>query len=83
MTTDNPIVYSILGTMGGFKGSLVSLPYYYKIREYNDHESRDLWSYELNLSYEEIEVIIDHLWELGQTVFDYYYFDGAHVYLLF
>ncbi len=82
MTTDNPILYSLLGTMGGFKGSLVSLPYYYKIREYNDHESRDLWSYELNLTEEEIEVIIDHLWELGQTVFDYYYFDENCAYYL-
>ena len=25
------------------------MPYYYKVREYNDYESRDLWEYELEL----------------------------------
>ncbi|MFN8371223.1 MAG: DUF4105 domain-containing protein [Bacteriovoracaceae bacterium] len=42
-TTKNPIMYALLGMFGGFRVPFVSMPYYYKIREYNDYESRDLF----------------------------------------
>lgn len=71
---ENAFIYAFMGIVGGYKGTYSSIPYFYKIREYNDYESRDLWSYELNLSLEQKEVFIDHLWELGNTYFDYYYF---------
>ena len=51
------------------------LPYFYKLREYNDFESRDLWSYELNLTQKQISFLIDHLWEMKQTLIPYYYLD--------
>jgi hypothetical protein len=73
-TTGNPIFYAIYGLFGFFQGSWTSLPYYYKVREYNDFDSRDLWSYTLNLSQDEIEMLVAHLWELGQTTFNYFYF---------
>lgn len=72
-TTDNPIAYSFLGLVGGFPGTFASMPYYYKVREYADFESRDLWEYTLNLSPEEVNRVVMHLWELGHTHFDYYY----------
>jgi hypothetical protein len=73
-TTDNAILYTFMGLVGGFEGVYTGLPYFYKIREYNDYESRDLWSYDLNFSPAEITFMIQHLWELSQTYFDYFYF---------
>lgn len=72
--TKNPVLYAVGGMMGRFPGKFAALPYYYKVREYSDFDSRDLWEYELELSAEEREQLIDHLWELGFTHFDYYYF---------
>lgn len=74
ISTENPILYVLYGLFGGFTGTYASVPYYYKVREYNDYDSRDLWSYELNMSPLEIEQFVDHLWEVGPQYFDYYFF---------
>ncbi len=74
ITTGNSLLYMINGLTGGFNGSYVSVPYYYKVREYNDYESRDLWAYELNLNETEVAQLINHLWEVGPQLFDYYFF---------
>lgn len=73
VTTQNPILYAIYGFTGGFDGVFTSMPYFYKVREYNDFESRDLWDYELNLTDDEIEKLVAHAFEMRQTHFDYYY----------
>lgn len=73
-TTENPVLYALFGMIGVFKGNFTPLPYYYKVREYSDAESRDLWEYELNLAPDEVERLVDHLWELGSAYFNYYYF---------
>jgi hypothetical protein len=72
--TDNPLLYALGGLGGFFPGTFSAVPYYYKVREYNDSESRDLWEYDLVLSDEEVQRLIDHIWELGFTTFDYLYF---------
>ncbi len=72
-TTDNPLVYAVNGFLGYFEGVFSAVPYYYKVREYNDFETRDLWEYDLNLSDEEVIMLTEHFWELGSTFFDYFY----------
>lgn len=71
---EGPIRYAIWGLAGRFRGTFKMMPYYYKVREYNDFESRDLWSYELNLDEAALLRLRLHLWELGDTWFDYWYF---------
>lgn len=73
VTTKNAFLYGVLGLVGGFRGEFSALPYFYKIREYNDYESRDLWDYELNFTPQEIEMTVAHLWEMSSTYFDYFY----------
>ncbi len=73
-TTNNPILYPVYGIAGFFNGVFTSVPYYYKIREYNDYEARDLWSYEINFTEDETNMVVKHLWELGRTYFYYYFF---------
>ncbi|TGL64133.1 DUF4105 domain-containing protein [Leptospira sarikeiensis] len=71
----NVFIYSVLGLFGGYPGSFSLFPYYMKISEYNDMESRDLWEYELDLNQDEINRMTRHLWELGSATFDYYFLD--------
>jgi hypothetical protein len=71
--TGNALLYAIKGLTGLFLGTFTRMPYYYKVREYNDFESRDLWEYDLELSNRELAMLVAHIWELGSTHFDYYY----------
>lgn len=72
--TQNPIAYGVKGIIGGFKGRFSRMPYFLKIREYADLDSRDVWEYPLNLSKPELLMLTFHLWEMDQAYFDYYYF---------
>jgi len=74
-TTSNPLVYAVKGLLGGFRGEFTHYAYYYKVREYADAEARDLWEYDLALTPAELALLVDHLWELGATNFDYWYLD--------
>src|SRR5262249_27241324 len=71
--TDNPIVYALKGIFGLFPGTFRKIPFYFKVREYNDYESRDLWEYELDLDEHQRKLLLAHVWELGSTFFPYYY----------
>lgn len=70
----NPFLYIVKGLFGGFIGEFAAIPYYYKIREYTNIEFRDLWSYDLKFTPMEVLEMVDHIWELGRTHFDYFYF---------
>jgi len=71
--TSNAILYAFEGVFGFFRGEFSARPYFYKVREYADFESRDLWEYELDFDQRKLAMLVAHLWELGQTWFDYYY----------
>ncbi|EQC48004.1 DUF4105 domain-containing protein [Bacteriovorax sp. Seq25_V] len=74
VTTLNPIMYGVLGIFGGFYGKFSLMPYYVKIKEYNDMESRDLWTFKINLNEDEKKQFIYHLLEMNRAKFDYFYF---------
>jgi hypothetical protein len=71
--TGNAVLYALKGMTGMFRGTFQRMPYYYKVREYNDYESRDLWEYELALDDAELTMLVLHLWEVAGTYFDYFY----------
>jgi hypothetical protein len=73
--TQNSIFYALKGLLGFFPGEFTAIPYYYKVREYNDYESRDLWEYQLNLNPEDILLLNLHIWELGRAWSWYYFLD--------
>ncbi|EXF46921.1 hypothetical protein BAY1663_00646 [Pseudomonas sp. BAY1663] len=72
---DNSILYAWKGLMGGYPGLFSLLPYREKIGEYSRLENRDLWEYRLNLTAEETGRMLEHVWELKQIRFDYFFFD--------
>ncbi|BDG03567.1 Lnb N-terminal periplasmic domain-containing protein [Anaeromyxobacter oryzae] len=73
--TGNAILYAVKGLFGLFKGEFKYYAYYYKVRQYGDYESRDLWEYDLDLSPQEVKLLAAHVWELGGTWFQYWYLD--------
>lgn len=74
MDDDPAILYAIKGLAGMYRGYFSAVPYYYKVREYNDFEFRDLWEYKLRFTPAQIEMIVAHIWELEPTWFEYLYF---------
>jgi hypothetical protein len=70
----DPFSYVFKGLFGFFPGTFTIFPYYAKVQEYSNWESRDLWEYELNLTKDQVDYFLLHLWELGGNYFDYYYF---------
>lgn len=74
-TTQNPFLYAAMGLTGFFPGYVSLLPYYVKVQEYNNAESRDLWEYELSLTPEEVDSALLSIFELSNHRIDYYYFD--------
>lgn len=83
VNTKNPLMYGLKGIFGGFYGRFSLLPYFLKLREYNDLESRDLWEFELNFAPDELELLEAHLWDMNRAIFDYYYFTencSYHIY---
>jgi hypothetical protein len=74
---DGPLVFYWLGMTGGYQGHFSKAPYYLKVNEYTNSESRDLWEYKLNLTREETETLLRHAWEIETNSWiNYYFFDG-------
>lgn len=80
--TEKGMLYTLKGLFGFYPGYFSTFPYYIKIQQYNNFESRDLWEYELNLSQENIQRVVFHLWEMGSTYFPYYFADENCSYFL-
>jgi hypothetical protein len=72
---DNSLLYAYKGLFGGYPGLFITEPYFKKIQEYNRIEHRDIWEYPLNLTPQETERMVTHLWELKGINFDYYFFN--------
>ncbi len=72
---DPGFLYALKGLTGVYPGYFSQMPYFLKVNTYSNVDSRDLWEYELNLNEEQISHMLDHLWELGTTYFDYYFFN--------
>lgn len=72
--SDNSLLYAFRGLTGGYPGQFIVAPYFKKIQEYNRDENRDIWEYPLNLSAQETDRLVTHLWELKEINFDYFFF---------
>jgi hypothetical protein len=72
--TENGLLYAMKGVAGLFPGRFYVMPYYVKVQEYSNMESRDLWEYELTLSAAQVSRLVMHAWETRATHFNYYFF---------
>jgi len=69
------LTFAYKGLLGGYYGYYSMLPYYEKLKEYRDSESRDVWEYDLNLTHDEVMAMVRHIWELQHIYSWYYFFD--------
>jgi hypothetical protein len=74
-TTNSPFLYAPMGLSGLFPGYISFMPYYVKVQEYNNAESRDLWEYEIDLNPDEVRMALLSVFELSTHRVDYFYFD--------
>ena len=72
--TTNGLEFAVKGLTGGYDGQYSLLPYYEKVKEYNDWESRDLWEYELNLTPQELHRLLLAYWDWRGLGAPYYFF---------
>lgn len=72
---DSSLFYAWRGLTGGYPGLFSMEPYYKKIKQYSSIENRGLWEYQLDLSAEEVNKLVAHLWELKGISFDYFFAD--------
>ncbi len=71
----NGLLFAYKGLFGGYYGYYSMLPYYEKLKEYRDTETRDVWEYDLNLTHDEVMAMVRHIWELQRINSWYYFFD--------
>ncbi len=66
--------YVYKGLFGGYQGHFLEAPFYEKLLEYDDIEQRDIWIYELKMKPQEIDLLVDFLWELKTNARFSYFF---------
>jgi hypothetical protein len=74
-TDSSGLTYAWKGLTGMYKGYYSLMPYYDKVREYNNLEHRDMWEYKLNLTSTEVKRMLEHIWELQNIESSYYFLD--------
>lgn len=72
---ENILKYIFKGITGGYEAGFSDKYFYTQDLVYSNTEFRDMWEYEINLSDEEKNFILLHLWEIIGKKFDYYFLD--------
>lgn len=70
---ENVVIYALKGLLGGYKSGFSQTHFFYHHHSYVELELRDLWEYELNLSPEQVEKIVTHVWDLLGMNVPYYF----------
>ncbi len=76
--SDSRAAYVIKGMTGGYPGFYQFEPFYMKLGLYNNSESRDLWERKLNLTKEQVQLLMLHVWEVIHSAQIGYYFTGRN-----
>jgi hypothetical protein len=58
--TENPVVYILKGLLGGYQATYSASHFYRYNLNYAEAELRDLWDYELNISFEQAYLLSAH-----------------------
>lgn len=70
---ENMLRYIYQGLTGGYQAGFSDKYFYEQDLMYSNKEYRDMWEYKLNLTQEEKDLIILHLYEIITRKFDYYF----------
>ena len=72
-TKDNFVLYAIKSMTGGYSNLIEIDPYPEKLAKYLQDDERDAWTYRLDLTPEEVQQIILHVWETKDLKLPYYF----------
>ena len=70
---ENTIKYIYKGLTGGYEAGFSDKYFYEQDLMYSNKEYRDMWEYKLNLTPEQKDLILLHLYEILTRKFDYYF----------
>jgi hypothetical protein len=70
---DNPITFAWKGLFGGYLDQYAIMAYFTRLGEYQNIENRDVWEYKLKLNPEQLDRLLDHVWELQNAKISYYF----------
>ncbi|MBD3652349.1 DUF4105 domain-containing protein [Kangiella sp.] len=70
---ENPVVYILKGLFGGYDAGFTQIEFYFHEGNYGEGELRDMWEYELNLSQNEVDLLVAHSWEVLRKEYTYYF----------
>lgn len=86
-STGNPILLAFKALFSRSPGTYLLEPYKKRVAEYNDNQSRSIWEYELELTQDQIDSLVLHIWEMKAISpkynFIYHNCGSALIYLLF
>lgn len=71
---DSGPMYLFKGLFGGYPGTFATQHYFEMVHTYSNIENRDIWEYQLDVTPDEINQLLRHVWELSNTEFDYFFF---------
>lgn len=70
---ENMLTYIYKGLTGGYEAGFSDKYFYEQDLMYSNKEYRDMWEYKLNLSNEQKDLILLHLYEILTKKFNYYF----------
>ncbi|PNK61830.1 DUF4105 domain-containing protein [Psychrobacter sp. FDAARGOS_221] len=70
---DSMFKYAINSAFGGYNNDITIEPFPQKLAEYLQRDSRDVWTYVLDLNEEEVQQIMRHVWESKDLELPYYF----------
>lgn len=68
------LTYFYNGIFGGYSAVFERQQFFRHMSKYGEEDLRDVWEYELDLSQDELELILAHTWELQSAQLTYYFF---------
>lgn len=70
---ENILKYIFKGLTGGYEAGFSDKYFYTQDLTYSNTEFRDMWEYKLNITEEDKNLILLHLWEIIGKKFDYFF----------
>ena len=67
-------LFAVKGIFGFYSGVYSMMPYYDKVEEYAAVSRRDIWEYPLELTPDELDMLLRHVWELQELQSRYFFF---------
>lgn len=70
---ENPVRYIVYGLFGGYDGGFSHIGFYFHNHNYGNQELRDQWEYRLGLTQNDVDLVVNHAWEVMGKRYQYFF----------